>query len=163
MTRCEPRVDLSDYQDSWLNFASALWFFATPQPPKPSMLAVVEEDWLPSREDEQLRKLKSGFGLTTSIINGGIECGQGGETQKALNRINYYKEFAKHLGVEVRGELGCGRMKPFKNSGEVKIHWDSSWANDYRCQLVSYTTAWSALIQGDYTKCVRNYYEDLDI
>ena len=27
--------------DTWLNFASALWFFVTPQPPKPSMLQVL--------------------------------------------------------------------------------------------------------------------------
>ena len=28
--------------DTWLNFASALWFFVTPQPPKPSMLQVID-------------------------------------------------------------------------------------------------------------------------
>ena len=27
---------------TWLNFASAIWFFVTPQPPKPSMLQVVD-------------------------------------------------------------------------------------------------------------------------
>ena len=27
---------------TWLNFASAIWFFVSPQPPKPSMLQVVD-------------------------------------------------------------------------------------------------------------------------
>jgi len=30
---------------TWLNFASAIWFFVTPQPPKPSMLQVVDGSW----------------------------------------------------------------------------------------------------------------------
>ena len=30
---------------TWLNFASAIWFFVSPQPPKPSMLQVVDGSW----------------------------------------------------------------------------------------------------------------------
>ena len=37
--------------DTWLNFASALWFFVTPQPPKPSMLEIVTGDWVPNGAD----------------------------------------------------------------------------------------------------------------
>ena len=149
-------------KETWLNLASAIWFFATPQPPKPSMLAVIEQDWLPSSEDKLRRGLKSGFGLTTNIINGGIECGKGAETQQAQNRRNYFVEFAKYLEVEVRGVLGCGRMKPFSDNGAVGIYWEQDWANKYRCKLVTYQTPYSALIEGDYTKCVRDKFK-LDI
>ena len=31
--------------DTWLNFAGTMWFYVTPQPPKPSMLEVVEGTW----------------------------------------------------------------------------------------------------------------------
>ena len=70
---------------TWLNLASALWFFSTPQPPKPSMLAVMAGDWEPSSQD-RARGLATGFGLTTHIINGGIECGKGAETEQSKNR-----------------------------------------------------------------------------
>ena len=145
-------------KETWLNLASAIWFFATPQPPKPSMLAVIEQDWLPTSTDK-LRGLRSGFGLTTNIINGGIECGKGAETQQALNRAGYYREFAKYLKVEVKGELGCGRMKQFSDSGAVGVYWEEDWASKYRCKLVTYQTPYSALIQGDYTKCVRDKFK----
>ena len=148
-------------KETWLNLASAIWFFATPQPPKPSMLGVIELDWLPSSTDK-LRGLRAGFGLTTNIINGGIECGKGSETQQALNRAGYYREFAKYLEVEVKGELGCGRMKPFSDSGAVGVYWEQDWASHYRCKLVTYQTPYSALIPGDYVKCVRDKFK-LDI
>ena len=84
------------------------------------------------------------------------------ETQQAQNRRNYFVEFAKYLEVEVRGVLGCGRMKPFSDSGAVGIYWEQDWASKYRCKLVTYQTPYSALIQGDYTKCVRDKFK-LDI
>ena len=37
--------------DTWLNFASALWFFVTPQPPKPSMLEIITGEWTPNAAD----------------------------------------------------------------------------------------------------------------
>ena len=39
------------------------------------MLAVLEGDWVATAADK-LRGLRTGFGLTTNIINGGIECGK---------------------------------------------------------------------------------------
>jgi len=149
-------------RDTWLNLASAIWFFATPQPPKPSMLAVIEGDWTPSHTDSALRGLKLGFGLTTNIINGGIECGKGAETQQSRNRAEYYREFARYLKVEVKGELGCGRMKQFSESGSVGGYWEQDWSQKYHCKLVSYQTPYSALVTGDYVKCVRDKFK-LDI
>ena len=148
--------------DTWLNFASAVWFFATPQPPKPSMLGVVEGDWKPNQSD--LRSgLRVGFGLTTNIINGGIECGKGTETQQARNRVDYFRNFAKFLRVEVMGELGCARMKSFdasgSSSGAIPTYWEQDWSTKYKCKLVSYQTPYSALIEGEYIKCVQDKFK----
>ena len=37
--------------DSWLNLASAIWFFLTPQAPKPAMLHVIDGTWQPSQRE----------------------------------------------------------------------------------------------------------------
>ena len=37
--------------DTWLNFASAIWFYLNPQPPKPSMLAITDQTWKPNNHD----------------------------------------------------------------------------------------------------------------
>ncbi len=37
--------------DSWLNLASAIWFFLTPQAPKPAMLHVIDRTWVPSQRE----------------------------------------------------------------------------------------------------------------
>ena len=148
--------------DTWLNLASAVWFFATPQPPKPSMLGVVEGDWKPNQAD-LAGGLRPGFGLTTNIINGGIECGKGTETQQSRNRVDYFRNFAKYLGVKVEGELSCGRMKKFgsggTSAGAVATYWEQNWSTKYKCKLVTYQTPYSALVQGDYVKCVQEKFK----
>ena len=36
--------------DTWLNLASSTWFYVTPQPPKPSMLHVIDGTWVPNQQ-----------------------------------------------------------------------------------------------------------------
>ena len=38
---------------TWLNLASATWFYTYPQPPKPSMLHVIDGTWTPNEEDKK--------------------------------------------------------------------------------------------------------------
>ena len=148
--------------DTWLNLASAVWFFATPQPPKPSMLGVVEGDWKPNQADLS-GGLRAGFGLTTNIINGGIECGKGTETQQARNRVEYFRNFAKYMGVQMEGELGCGKMKKFggagTSAGAVSTYWEQDWLTKYKCKLVNYQTPYSALVEGEYVKCIQEKFK----
>ena len=146
--------------DTWLNLASAIWFFTTPQPPKPSMLGVLEGDWRPNQADIS-GGLIDGFGLTTMIINGGIECGKGSETPQALNRADYYMDFASFLVVDVEGELGCGNMKQFSNegSGSIATYWEQDWVTKYKCKLVSYQTPNSALVDEEYVNCVEKKFK----
>jgi hypothetical protein len=43
-------LDFPDFvANTWLNLASATWFLTTPQPPKPSMLHVIDGTWIPNR------------------------------------------------------------------------------------------------------------------
>lgn len=142
--------------DTWLNLASATFFFSYPQPPKPSMLHVIDGTWAPNAND-QASGLLPGFGVTTQIINGGVECGGGSESAQSQNRINYYRDAAAYFQVPVPGNevLGCKGMRPFDSSGAgaLAIYWERGDA-DYTCKLVGYQTAYSALKSGDYERCV---------
>lgn len=155
--------------DTWLNLASAIFFFAYPQPPKPSMLQVIDGTWQPNDHDKA-NGLVPGFGVTTQIINGGVECGGPTEIAQSENRIKYYKEFAKYLKVPVPANevLGCANMRQFDEggSGALKIYWEQDWGwsadtpdgKTYSCQLVGYQTPFSAFKEGDYTNCVKKFY-----
>ena len=155
--------------DTWLNLASAIFFFAYPQPPKPSMLQVIDGTWQPNDHDKA-NGLFPGFGVTTQIINGGVECGGPTEIAQSQNRIKYYKEFANYLKVPVPADevLGCANMKQFDEggAGALKIYWEQDWGwsadtpdgKTYACQLVGYQTPFSAFKDGDYTKCVQKFF-----
>ena len=78
--------------DSTITFMTALWFWMTPQPPKPSCHDAIRS---------------SGFGMTINVINGGIECGKGAPTPQALHRIQLYQQYCATLGVDPGGNLQC--------------------------------------------------------
>jgi len=146
---------------TWLNLASATWFYTYPQPPKPSMLHVIDGTWKPNAEDTE-NKLEPGFGATIMIINGGIECGHGYEKPQATNRQQYYKKFAEYFKVDISGEeLSCAHMKKFSKAGagSLYIYWDREWTKEYQCQLVKYQTPFNALNPGDYVKCVEDQFK----
>ena len=73
-------------REGWLAVSSAVWFYMTPQSPKPSMHDVVVGHWVPNEVDLSAG-IKSGFGATINIINGGVECGGSTEIAQAQNRI----------------------------------------------------------------------------
>lgn len=146
---------------TWLNLASATWFYTYPQPPKPSMLHVIDGTWVPNEEDKK-NKLEPGFGATIMIINGGIECGHGSEKPQAINRQEYYKKFAEYFKVDISGEeISCAHMKSFNKggAGSLYIYWDREWVKQYECQLVKYQTPFNALKPGDYVRCVEDQFK----
>ena len=157
-------LDYPDFvADTWLNLASATWFYATPQPLKPSILQVIDGTWVPN--DEDIRNgLTSGFGTTINIISGGRECGSsdGKETHQAKNRISYYKQFAWYLYVDFQDEeLGCSKQKDFSKggTGAVPLYWDKEFNSPYSCKLVKYQTAHSALVKGEYLHCIEEHFK----
>ncbi len=149
--------------DTWLNFASAIFFFVYPQPPKPSMLHVIDGTWEPNASDIA-NGLVPGFGVTVNIINGGVECGGSSEMAQVVNRIEYYLEFANFFDVPVPDDevLGCAGMKQFDANGSAAglgLNWEEDWSYPNRCQLVGYQTAYDALREGDYRRCVENFFD----
>lgn len=161
--------------DTWLNLASAVFFFTYPQPPKPSMLHVIDGTWQPNSHDAT-KGLTAGFGLTTHIINGGIECGAGAEKPQSLNRISYYQAIAPYLGVPIDSgeQLGCKSMQPFdtQGAGAMAIYWEQDWSyvpgnpnggKSYACKLVGYQTRFSAFKPGDYAQCLQHFFPEVVI
>lgn len=54
--------------------AAGIWFYMTPQDPKPSMHDVMTGNFIPNAIDDA-NNIKASFATTTNIINGGLECG----------------------------------------------------------------------------------------
>lgn len=97
--------------DPTVSFKTALWFWMTPQSPKPSCHDVVVGKWKPSTSDKQAGRVP-GYGVLTNIINGGIECGKGLNPQMA-DRIGFYKRYCGILGVGYGDHLDCSNQRPF--------------------------------------------------
>lgn len=160
--------------DSWLNLASAIWFFLTPQAPKPAMLHVIDRTWVPSQR-EIAAGIGYGFGTTINIINGGIECGaQNKEKGQPVNRIRYWEGLAAHFQIPIESDETntCWQQTPYGSlnlNGATDVlytNWDGNWkyysdrpgGYSFECELVGFQTAYSALVPGDYEKCVTNFY-----
>lgn len=144
--------------DTWLNLASAVFFFIYPQPPKPSMLHVIDGTWVPNDFDKS-RQLGNDFPTTIQIIN--AECQDTPTKPAAQNRINYYTEFSRDLGWDINKEsMKCAGMGRFDggSSAAFNIYWEEDWkvGGENKCQLVSYQTPYNALIEGQYVKCVED-------
>ncbi|KJY85094.1 carbohydrate-binding protein [Vibrio galatheae] len=160
--------------DSWLNLASAIWFFLTPQAPKPAMLHVIDKTWTPSQREIDAG-IGYGFGTTINIINGGIECGeQNKEKGQPVNRIRYWEGLSDHYQIPLDPDEKntCWQQTPYGSlnlNGATDVlytNWDGNWkyyadrpgGYSFECELVGFQTAYSALVPGDYEKCVTNFY-----
>lgn len=91
-----------------ISFQTALWFWMTPQSPKPSSHAVMSGGWQPAVEDGYKGR-NPGFGMTVNIINGGRECSIP-TTPQVNNRVNFYQRFTQMLGVDMGENIYCDRM-----------------------------------------------------
>jgi hypothetical protein len=97
--------------DSKLALQTALWFWMTEQLPKPSAHDVMAGNWQPSAQDEQLGRLP-GFGMTTNIINGGLECAQPNNASVA-DRIGFFDRYTGMLGTDMGENVDCDMMTPY--------------------------------------------------
>lgn len=160
--------------DTWLNLASAVFFYSYPQPPKPAMMHVIDGTWQPNERD-RANGLVPGFGVTTQIINGGVECGGADEHLQSANRIIYYKAAADYFGVPIPADeaLGCKGMKQFDEggAGSLPIYWEMDWSwvpenpgnKSYACKLVGYQRPFGAFKAGDYALCVAENFPEVEI
>ena len=163
--------------EGWLAFASAVYFFMQPRPPKPSMFELIYGYWTPpatnSANDVDSKEPGPSFGASIMIINGGIECGGSKATAQAANRVKYYAGFMDYFeldpemgisydktGVQTHktASMSCMNMLAFEpNHGAAyPSYWEEDWSALGQCQLVTYETAFSGYLDGDYEKCVLN-------
>lgn len=111
--------------DAKISFMTAVWFWMTPQSPKPSAHDVMVGNWMPTQNEITLNRLP-GLGMTINIINGGVECGTNSDSEKlqVQDRINYYKRYASIFSVstDLDGSnncdtCGCTTMANYANGG----------------------------------------------
>jgi len=99
--------------DPVVAFKTAIYFWMTPQTNKPSAHDVMIGKWQPSAADRAKGRI-SGFGMTTNIINGEVECNKGNNVQSMNDRIGFYKHFLKLLGTTDNNcACSCGKMQPY--------------------------------------------------
>jgi basic endochitinase B len=99
-------------QNPVLSFASAIWFWMTPQFPKPSCHDIMTGKWQPNANDQQKGRVP-GFGATVNVINGGVECGNGTNLDKTTYRYQYYMYFCRYFHVSPGENISCSSQKPF--------------------------------------------------
>jgi endoglucanase len=143
---------------AWLAFAATIWFYMTPQPPKPSMHDVVTGMFVPNAVESA--NGNTGFGATIQIINGGLECGFA--SAQASNRVASYDNFCSYFGITAISGYGsktCSSMKPFPTSGGSipNLYWDREWQTACACKLVQWQTPYAVVgdVGGSYARCVR--------
>ncbi len=98
--------------DGELAFKTAIWFWMTPQSPKPSCHEVMTGQWTPSAADMSLGRYP-GFGMTVNIINGFSECKNGANVQGRLDREGFYQRYCDLLSVTMGDHVDCSNMTPY--------------------------------------------------
>lgn len=144
------------HQDGYTAFAAGLWFYMTPQDPKPSMHDVMTGFFTPNSTD-LASNVKASFATTVNIINGGLECGKGFGYDKVVRRGQYYLKWLNFFGLPDEGDLDCGNQPnqfPAGGSSDVHMYFEKDWAGTGRCKLVSWMTQYSAAARDDYKRCV---------
>jgi len=94
-----------------ISFKTAVWFWMTAQSPKPSSHTVMIGKWSPSGSDTAAGRVP-GYGVVTNIINGGVECGRGSDSNQE-DRIGFYKKYCDILGASYGSNIDCNSQRSF--------------------------------------------------
>ena len=120
------------------SFKSAIWFWMTPQCPKPSCHQVMQEKFNESAGAyAQAKMSKKGFLHTVNIINGGVECRNSNNLEKVQRRAGLYGAYMQMLGFTT-SEIAA------ENTGDYSTLCAESWTD----------------VMTDYTACA---FQDNDI
>jgi chitinase len=103
-----PALVATDGLTSW---RCALWFWMTPQAPKPSAHDVMVGAWTPSSGDVTAGRVQ-GFGMTVNIINGGLECGIPDDS-RVLDRVGFFNRYTSLVGVDMGEGVTCESMQSY--------------------------------------------------
>jgi len=128
--------------DPPLAFMASIWFYMTPQPPKPAMHDIIVGNWVPRQKDIDNGYGGSNLGPTSLVINN--ECGGespttpggGGENR----RIKAFRFFAKYFNFPIgdSNTLSCKNFSGFpKNIGlTYDQDWKHNWDTTKPCDCV---------------------------
>lgn len=97
--------------EGMLGFETAIWFWMTPQSPKPACHDVMSGTWTPSAADIAANRLP-GFGTTINVVNGGLEAGKPNDS-RVLDRIGFYKVVCDRMGISYGENIDCFTQSPF--------------------------------------------------
>ena len=97
-------------EDAVASFSSAIWFWLTPQPPKPSCHSVMTGEWQPADADKKNNRLP-GFGLTLNIINA-KHCGKNA-SDMAQKRYQTYEYLCHYFNVDMGSHHACDQQIPY--------------------------------------------------
>lgn len=97
--------------DGKLGFKTAIWFWMTPQPPKPSCHDVMTGKWIPTADDLAANR-RPGFGTTINVINGGLEAGKPND-YRVVDRIGFYMRVCDRMAVPYGDNIDCYDQRPF--------------------------------------------------
>ena len=95
------------HQDGKIAMAAAIWFYMTPQDPKPSMHDVMTGFFEPNQIDLD-NNMEATFATTVNIINGGLECGKGFGYDKVVKRGEYFNHWLTYFDLDQESDLDCG-------------------------------------------------------
>ena len=105
-----------------MSFKSALHYWMNYHLQKPSCHAVMTNQWVANSDDVEANRV-AGFGLTTNIIDGEIECGYGDRWDHI--RMGFYLTFCNISGVPIidpeASELSCSNQQPYGPAPVTKI------------------------------------------
>lgn len=90
-------------EDGVLGFMTAIWFWMTPQPPKPSCHEVITGIWEPVPGAANV-DYNGNFGLTIIIINNEAGQSENGDKGAVVRRAKYYRMYAGKMGADITGE-----------------------------------------------------------
>mmetsp|Transcript_68427 Transcript_68427/g.146420 ORF Transcript_68427/g.146420 Transcript_68427/m.146420 type:complete len:204 (+) Transcript_68427:481-1092(+) len=100
-------------QDAVVAYQAGLWFWMTAQSPKPSCHDVMTGHWTPSAADLAMNRVP-GYGMTTNIINGGLECNKP-TGDKVYDRVYFYTRYATVLKVNIdEDSMYCDTMVSYR-------------------------------------------------
>ncbi len=95
--------------DATVAFMSAIWFWMTPQAPKPSCHDVMVGNWIPDATDISLNRDDSKFGMTVNVINGALECNRS-DDGRVSDRAHFYERYIELLGETPEADCDCADM-----------------------------------------------------
>ncbi|CAP29890.1 Protein CBG10474 [Caenorhabditis briggsae] len=132
----EPNLLMTEMNPPLAMIAS-LWFYMTPQPPKPAMHDIVMGNWNSGAENRAAGYTGPIFGPTSLIINN--ECGgedpQNPGSAGESRRIKAFKLFYGYFNVPTGEQLtlSCKNMQVsldrIQHNLSYQIDWSSSWKN----------------------------------